>query len=183
MTPVESVHDGLLIILGGLPGVGKTEIARKLAKKIKAFHLRIDTIEASIRRSFSIKGDMNDSGYCVSYELSKDNLSLGLTVIADSVNPIEITREAWRNVAIQVQKKFIEIEIICSDIEEHKRRVTQRKSDIVDLQLPTWIDVQERDYTPWKTKALCVDTSVKTADECADAIIETIHRSRICKKA
>ena len=38
----------MLIIFGGLPGVGKTSIARALAQKIGAVHLRIDTIEQAI---------------------------------------------------------------------------------------------------------------------------------------
>lgn len=176
MTSVINNHDGILIILGGLPGVGKTEIARKLAKKINAFHLRIDTIETSIRRSFSIEGDIKDFGYRVAYEVSKDNLKLGLSVIADSVNPIEVTREAWKNVALDVQKKFIEIEIICSDIKEHEKRISQRKSDIVGLKSPTWVDVREREYTPWKTKSLTIDTALSTADECVENIIETMHK-------
>ena len=35
----------MLIILGGLPGSGKTTIARELAGQLGAVHLRIDSIE------------------------------------------------------------------------------------------------------------------------------------------
>ena len=35
--------------LGGLPGVGKTTIARELARQIGAVHVRIDSIEQAIR--------------------------------------------------------------------------------------------------------------------------------------
>jgi len=34
----------MLIIFGGLPGVGKTTIARKLARHLGAVHVRIDSI-------------------------------------------------------------------------------------------------------------------------------------------
>jgi predicted kinase len=37
-----------LIIFGGLPGVGKTSIARELAQRIGAVHSRIDSIEQAI---------------------------------------------------------------------------------------------------------------------------------------
>jgi len=38
-------------------------------------------------------------GANVAYRLAADNLRLGMSVVADSVNPIAITRRAWRDVA------------------------------------------------------------------------------------
>ena len=42
---------------------------------------------------------MGDSGYRAAYAVAEDNLRLGHVVIADSVNPWPVTREAWRAVA------------------------------------------------------------------------------------
>ncbi len=39
----------MLIALGGLPGTGKTTIARELARQLGAVHLRIDSIEQALR--------------------------------------------------------------------------------------------------------------------------------------
>ena len=41
----------MLIVLGGLPGVGKSTIARSLAQQIGEVHLRIDTIEQAMRNA------------------------------------------------------------------------------------------------------------------------------------
>jgi len=38
----------MLTIFGGLPGTGKTTIARELARQTGAIHLRIDSIEQAI---------------------------------------------------------------------------------------------------------------------------------------
>lgn len=46
----------MLIILGGLPGAGKTTIARELALRLGAVHIRIDSIEQATRDSGVITG-------------------------------------------------------------------------------------------------------------------------------
>ena len=86
----------MLVILGGLPATGKTAIARELARQLGAVHVRIDTIEQALRHAGVT---VWDHGYRVGYAAAEDNLRLGHTVVADSVNPLEITREAWRDVA------------------------------------------------------------------------------------
>ena len=146
----------MLIILSGLPGTGKTTIARVLAKEFGAFHLRIDTIEQALRN----KGlTVVDEGYRIAYALAEDNLRLGLTVIADSVNPIQLTREAWHDVAKRVGKRHLDVEIICSDKSEHRCRVETRSADITGHKLPTWADVEGRHYEAWRTNPLRIDTS------------------------
>jgi len=75
----------MLIILGGLPGTGKTTIARELARQLGAVHVRIDSIEEAILDSGVWSSPINDAGYRVGYAVAADNLRIGRTVIADSV--------------------------------------------------------------------------------------------------
>jgi predicted kinase len=142
----------LLYIFSGLPATGKSELSKYLANKLGAVYLRIDSIEQSLKNNgFEIA---EGQGYEVAYEIALDNLELGLSVVADSVNPLPITREAWRNIADKAGSAYCEIEIICSDKDEHKRRVESRITDIKGLKLPTWEDVVSRDecLTPLKKK-------------------------------
>jgi predicted kinase len=41
----------MLVVLSGLPGVGKTTIARELARATGAVHVRIDAIEQALRNA------------------------------------------------------------------------------------------------------------------------------------
>jgi predicted kinase len=165
----------MLIILSGLPGVGKTAIARELALQISAVHLRIDSIEQVIRAFGGVSGSLDDAGYCVAYAVAEDNLRIGLTVIADSVNPVQLTRDAWGEVASRTKVRAIEIEVQCSDTAEHRRRIETRITDVPGLKLPTWEEVLAREYAPWNRKHLILDTSITTLDQNVKIIREVLR--------
>jgi predicted kinase len=51
----EKWRERMLIILGGLPGVGKSTLARALSQHLHGTHIRVDTIEQAIRASGMLK--------------------------------------------------------------------------------------------------------------------------------
>ena len=153
----------MLLIFGGLPGSGKTELARHIAKVLSAVYVRIDSIEQAIRNVNQNKVDVE--GYEVAYRIAADNLSNGLSVVIDSVNPVEATRSAFRNIALQLQVEFKQIEIKCSNQDEHRQRVESRTSDIPGLKLPTWEDVVNREYELWADVDFVIDTAGKTLQQ------------------
>jgi len=154
----------MLIIFGGLPGTGKTTIARALALRLGAVHLRIDTIEAPIIAAYG--DDVADVGYRVGYGVADDNLRLGRTVIADSVNPLQLTRDAWRAVATRADTASIEVEIVCSDVNVHRRRVELRLSEIPELNPSSWEQVCGRRFEPWRSEHIVIDTAGRDIDDC-----------------
>jgi predicted kinase len=155
----------MLIVFGGLPGTGKTTVAKGLAQKLDAVYLRVDTIEQALRSSAILKTDVGPAGYVVAYRLAEDNLRIGRVVVADSVNPLQVTRDAWLSVAEHASTKVAEVEVICSDAVEHRRRVETRWSDIEELKLPAWQDVVDREYENWDTPHIVIDTASKTVRE------------------
>ena len=166
----------MLIILGGLPGVGKTAIARGLALALGATHIRIDAIEQGLRRSGRFPADLADAGYVVGYAVAEDALRAGRTVIADSVNPIGLTRQAWRDVATRVGVTAFQVEIVCSDREAHQARIAARTSDMPGHRLPDWGEVETRRYEAWTDADLVVDTAGRTIDDCVVEIMRSARR-------
>lgn len=157
----------MLIAFSGLPGTGKSTIARVLARALPAVHVRIDSIEQALRA----KGlDVVDEGYRVAYAVAEDNLRLGHIVIADCVNPWPLTREAWHEVASRAGARCLDIEVVCSDLEEHRRRVESRAADISGFALPSWQEVLARDYRAWDTQPLVIDASRTSVDEAVACI-------------
>lgn len=164
----------MLIVFGGLPGTGKTTTSRLVASRLEATYLRIDTIEQAIRNAGVLAGDVGPSGYAVAQVIAEANISDGRVVVADCVNPVAASRLGWRAVATCTASLLVEVEVICSDIDEHRRRVTMRRADIPSHILPSWEMVANLDFEPWDRPRLVIDTARYSPAEAADAVIRTL---------
>jgi predicted kinase len=169
----------MFIVFSGLPGTGKSTIAAQLAERLAAVYLRIDSIEQAIRASGVLPAgaDIGPAGYEAAYRLAADNLRTGQHVIADSVNPLRITRDAYRDIARKVGAKLLEIEVVCSDATVHQHRVETRVSSVEGLKLPTWQQVMQRGYEAWDRAPLRIDTAQRSISDCVNDVIAAIGRS------
>ncbi|MBL4681674.1 MAG: kinase [Pseudomonadales bacterium] len=164
----------MLYVFGGLPSSGKSVLSRYLAEQIGAMHIRIDSIEQLLRVHAGIN-PVGVAGYVSAYAIAKNNLDLGHTVIADSVNPIQVTREAWKAVADEAGTDICEIEVICSDVVEHKARYIERISDIDGLEYGPWEDVLNREYEDWISRDLLIDTASKSIGESQSELLSKVE--------
>jgi predicted kinase len=86
-------------------------------------------------------------------------------VVADSCNPWELTRREWEAVAAQNGAEALNIEVLCSDTQEHHGRVETRKPEVAGLKLPTWEEIHSREYHPWNTPRITIDTAGRSIAE------------------
>jgi predicted kinase len=160
----------VFIVLAGLPGTGKSTIARALAVELEAIWLRVDSIEQAMRGSDVVDDELKDLGYRAAYAIAEDNLRLGRTAIGDSVNPWMLTRNAWRDAGLRAGVRVVEIETICSDLAEHRQRIETRSNEVPGLILPSWREVIDRDYHAWDREHVTIDTAGRSVEACVERI-------------
>lgn len=75
---------GVLVVVSGLPGAGKSSLSDALGEKLGAAVLSVDPIEAAIWRcGIPPSFETGVAAYEVVAVLAEHQLRLGLTVIAD----------------------------------------------------------------------------------------------------
>jgi predicted kinase len=164
----------VLIAFAGLPGTGKSTIARLLAREIGAVYLRIDTIEGALR-SLDPGREIGPEGYDIAAALAVSNLEIGRDAIVDCVNPWPLTRDGFRQAARRAQAEFLGVEIVCADPLLHRRRLESRTNDLPGVPKVEWTAVLARDYRAWDDADIRVDTSLSTAQEAAQTLASRVR--------
>jgi predicted kinase len=164
----------VLVIFSGLPGVGKSAIADALGRELRAAVISVDPIEAAILRA-GIRQSFETglAAYTVGAVFAEHQLRLGLTVIADAANYLEVGRGMWRAAADAAGTGWWAIEVVCSDENEHQRRLSARRRQLDPFPEPTWADVVNRraETEPWRDPRLVVDTVLPLDDNIATAVV------------
>lgn len=148
----------LLLVVSGLPGVGKTTVARGLATRRRATLLRIDTIEQAMRNA-GIR-DVGAAGYAVANALAEHQLRHRMDVVVDCADPVPASRAGWRAVADRAGARLETILLVCSDAVEHRRRVERREPEADGLVPPTWAEVRGREFVTRDDLHHRIDTAV-----------------------
>ena len=160
-----------LIVFAGLPGTGKSTIAREVARRTGAIWLRVDSMDQAIWASRTAPADLRDWTYRAAQAVAEDNLRLGRDVIGDCVNDWTVARNGWQAAGLRGGADVLWVEIICTDPAEHRNRVETRVSDVPGLIPPSWEEVIGRDYHPWDRDRLTIDTAGRGVEECVDLVL------------
>lgn len=148
-----------LIVLAGLPGTGKSTLARLLAERLRAVWLRVDTIEAALLKAgLSQSFETGLAAYVAACDLARDHLRLGQSVVVDAVNGVKPARRMWAELGRECGASRYVVELSCPDREEHRRRVEAARGVTPPLPPPSWDDVVGRPYEPWDEPTLRIDS-------------------------
>ena len=169
----------MLFIFSGLPGSGKSTLAVALARQAGAVYVRVDTIEQALRDLCGV--EVGGEGYQLAHRIALDNLRVGLSVVADSCNPIELTRREWERVALDAGVPHLNVEVVCSDVVQHRSRVESRLSDVPGLKLPSWSDVTSREYHQWTTHRLVIDTAGRSSQASQAELLRRVRELQVSK--
>jgi len=159
-----------LVVLCGVPGCGKTTIARILSGKIPgAVHIQTDTVRQMIVRP-KYNASESEFVYESCLRVAREALKRGRPVVLDGV----FARSEHRTRALTLLRGFygrsLVVYVACS-IDTAKRRNASRKSAVPDERFNAI-------YTHFEapTKTLKVDTDAHSAEENASLILAAIGR-------
>ena len=151
----------MLLVMSGLPGTGKSELARQLGRRLRIPVFSVDPIEsAMLRAGIAASFETGLAAYLVAEALADSQLGLGHDAIVDAVNAVEPAKDMWRSLAAKHATALRIVECCCSDEKLHRERLAGRHRDLVEnFREPTWDDVAQRrlESTPWSEPRLLVD--------------------------
>ena len=154
----------VLAVFAGLPGVGKSTLAARVAAELPATVLAVDTVDFALRRYDVTEPRPGYAAYGVVAALAEIQLGIGQHVIIDAVNPVKATRQIWVDLAERLAVPLRVVEVVVGDDDEHRRRVDARYAGRDHDGIPDWVRVLERraEYEPYLGPRLVVDTSLAT---------------------
>jgi predicted kinase len=159
----------LVVQMHGLPGSGKSTVARALAPELGAVVIDKDVIKAALLRSGIAEAQAAAGAYETYFDLAAQIVGTGHSVILD--NPVFWPRvEAkWRALAAEAGSPALMIECVCADTRELQRRLATR--DAQESQPREPLDLRRHEGTiEIDCPRLTLDTLRPLAEIVAEAV-------------
>lgn len=138
-----------LVVFAGAPGVGKSTLARAVARELSAAYLDKDTIKdatLSLGREMQVDNIGPFAGalsYTLLVPLARDNLTVGTHVVIDSPAGYRAFQDAVEELVRRVRVKFKLVECITTDESLLRERIERRAPDLPDHRVRDWDAYQQ----------------------------------------
>lgn len=147
-----------MIVVGGIPGTGKSTLAIALSKSMNIPVFSKDELEAAIaRKGICSSKDMHGVGYEIMASLAKSQIANGNGAIFDFIASRSRVNDLWPQL-LKTDIKYIEC--ICSDENVHRERISSRNRNIEGWYELTWEDVLniKSTYQSLRSQRLTIDS-------------------------
>lgn len=146
-----------LIIVTGLPGVGKTTVADILTDHVGGVHLRSDTIRKELFDEQDYSPLETRATYSELFKRASMHLMEDRSVVLDATFDTKVRRDYAQHIADSADVPSMVVAVECND-ETVKRRLAQREDDASDADYQ--IHVQKREnFDPIRREHWTIDNS------------------------
>jgi predicted kinase len=150
-----------LIVFAGLPGVGKSTVADRVARALGLPILSVDPIEEGMAEAgIPPSSARGVAAYLVAAKSARHVLELGQGVIVEAANAEHEGRAVWRDLGAHTGVDLRWVHVTCSDARLHRARLEARAPGYPGVEEPTWEAVSERaaGLAAWDDERTVVDT-------------------------
>ena len=130
-----------LILLSGLPGCGKTTLARKIAASLHIPLFAKDRVQSTLRK-LELADRTTADGYHFLLDQADEQLNLGLSVVLDAVFPMQGFRDEARAIAERHGASFRPIYCHCSNETLWQQRLHERHRYVPNWTPVNWTEVE-----------------------------------------
>lgn len=151
--------ENTLIVFAGMPGSGKTTLARMVAETLRIPLLAKDRVQR-VLRDRDLADPSSGEGYYIVLDLADEQLSLGVSAILDATFPLDHFRVVASDIAARHDARFCAVYCYCSDETVWQARMERRVQYIPGWKPVGWEDVERMRayYQPWGDNALTIDS-------------------------
>ncbi len=157
----------MLLLLSGLPGSGKTTLAKAYAARYGVAHLNSDLLRRELGLMGRYRPEDKEKVYRLLLERTRQLLQEGKNVVVDSTFYKTTIREPFQQVAAACKAKLFWVELLAKEETIRQRLKTPRPDSEADFEVYQKI----RDaYVPIAEPHLVLQTDVMTLDELVAAM-------------
>jgi predicted kinase len=162
----------LVVQMHGVPGSGKSTIARAIGPELGAIVLDKDVIKAALLRVGIVEQQAAVGGYEAYFDLATHLVRMGHSVILDNPVAWPTVEAKWRAIAQLAGSPPIMIECVCGDEDELARRLETR--DALESQPRAPFVERRLGAITMTCERLILDTT-RPLDDCVDEALAYVR--------